>query len=255
MASPVDADRRATEITSAADPWTIQVPTTVVAGDLLIMHTRIAGGATAAATPTDWTQLAADASDASDDQTYVFWRTAVDNSSFTLDLTASAKGANLVWRITGAENPATRAPEISAVAIGTGANPDPGTVTPTGGSKDYLFIAVCGLDGETQTFTAPGSYLNKIDAFSGTGGAAATNCRTSGAARQATASSENPGTFTALAPSNGWTAWTIAVHPPATREVLPQPCNHQNPGMMMGDDGWRLRDRIWLPNFQPVPSF
>lgn len=118
-----------------------------------------------------------------------------------------------VLQITGHESPATQAPEAQATpATGASTTPDPPAVTPTGGSKDYLFIAVAGNNDARASYTvAPTNYAN-LNAFNTgggpNGGAGAT------AERVLTASSEDPGTFT-MGSSATWFANTIVVHPPA----------------------------------------
>lgn len=224
MASPVDAGRTSTSISSAADPWTVDLPSGVQSLDLLIIYLRT-GGATSCNGATGWTFLVDDnTSDATDDQTSILYKFAngTEGTTVSVDFTGTTKGASIAWRITGAENPAVQVPEISTVATSTTtANTcDPGTVTPTGGSKDYLFLITGGLDGETQTFTH-GTYTNVTNQNSGTGGAVATNCRIAGGSRQATVSSENPSAWTHAAASNGTTAYTIAIHPASAAVELP----------------------------------
>jgi hypothetical protein len=68
----------------------------------------------------------------------------------TITLTSSAisRSASICYQISGAADPATQLPELSTVATGSSVNPNATTVTPTGGSKDYLWISLFGRDGE-----------------------------------------------------------------------------------------------------------
>lgn len=224
MAAPVDAGRAVTNITTAADPWaSINLPASIAAGDLLIAYFRI-GSATALTDWTGWTQAVVGGSDAADDFSWIYYKVAAGTEGTTAagpNFASSVKGGMIVWRITGAQLPSERMFDISTVATGTGANPDPGSVTPGGGTDDYLFIEIAGLDGETQTFTASTNYSNIQNANSGTGGAAASNVRIGGATRGITATSaaENPGTMTAAAPSTGWEAWTLCIKQPNTQKA------------------------------------
>lgn len=113
-----------------------------------------------------------------------------------------------VLQITGHEDPSTQAPEVGSQSSGSGTTPDPPSITPTGGSKDYLFIAASGTISSVAYSAAPSGYsnLNTFDAGAGPNGAAGAT-----AEYQVTASSENPGTFTST--SGTWYAQTIAVHP------------------------------------------
>ena len=222
-AFPVDAGRVATSITTAADPWTINLPASIVAGDLLILAVR--GQNTAGETPpAGWTTLAwydipgGDA-DASGDTAAVFYRWADGTEGTTLnwDQLTTAKGIALCWRVTGAANPATRAPELARANYTTAANSaDPPTLTPTGGSKDYLILTVGHQQGEVGAFTAaPSGYTNLLTANSGTGGLPSTNTIGAGASKQVTGSSEDPGVWTHGAADTGGMAITIAIHPAA----------------------------------------
>lgn len=194
------------------------------AGNLLIVYIRFAGdpGAT---TFTGYTAFAGpDASDASDDSNTIYYRLAdgTEGVSDTLTTTNSVKAAAGCYVISGAANPATQPPQTSTVAVGTAANADSTTVTPTGGAKDYMFLVTLGMDGELLSASVPTNYLgvSQLNTSSGTGGAVATNCIIWMAIRtDINAASENPGPWTSSAPNAGWTAWTLAVHPAATAFV------------------------------------
>jgi Concanavalin A-like lectin/glucanases superfamily len=220
VASPVDAGRVGTNITTATTSTTVNLPSGIAAGDVLILFARVSAGGLNV--PAGWTALInVDASDASDDQTSVLYRKADGSEGTTLNVTlnASAKGAVVVWRITGAADPATQAPQASSLALfTTAANAAlPPSISPTGGSKDYLFLILAGLDGETQTFTAPSGYSNLVSANSGTGAAAASNDVIAGASRQATTATETPGaSFLHAGASSGGNAITVAIHPSGT---------------------------------------
>lgn len=207
--------------TSAVDPWAFSLSLgTFASGDLLIALFRAAAAVSVVAVDAGsgkaMTELFNSASDLSGDGNLVYyrWCDGTEAGQINVNWSATTKGALVAYRITGAENPATQPPEVQE-QTGTGANPDPPNNTPTGGAKDYLWIAWCGADGEMADATAPTNYNNSFDARnSGTGGAAASNCRIAAGTRQLNASAENPGTFTLGAANSGWTALSVAVHPP-----------------------------------------
>jgi len=187
------------------------------AGELLVMFLRFAA-APGTITATGYTAFAGpDTSDASDDTSVIYYRWAdgTEGASDTITTANSVKSAGSGCIVTGAENPATQAPQASTVAIGTGANADPTTVTPTGGAKDYLWLSYLGMDGETQSASIAGGWTLQGVGTSGTGGAAATNCITWQAFLASNAASMDPPAWTSTAPTSGWTAWAVAVHPPA----------------------------------------
>ena len=220
MASPVDAARTPTNIATAIDPWTINLPGSIAAGNLLIMLLRSAAQGTGIPiSATGWTEQVFTVLDATDDETSIWYRWAdgSEGATVSVDCSGIVKGCGIVWRITGAENPATQVPELSTVAIGTTtANTASSTsAAVTGGPKDVLYLALMGLDGELNAPTAaPTNYVNLQTANSGTAGAVATNCSIAGASRQILASSsDDPGVFTHPAATTGWTAYTVAIHP------------------------------------------
>lgn len=189
-----------------------------VTGSRYLFFGRLAGAVTNLAVASNgqaFTEVFQSTADASDDVHFAFYRdyTGAEDASIVATWTTSQKGFFGVWEITGYDT--AIAPE-STEAVGTGANPDPPNITPAGGPKDFLILVFGGLDGETQNFTAPSGYTegNTATMTSGTGGAAASNCRGLGVGQRFTnISSENPAAFTAAAPSNGWTASIIAIHP------------------------------------------
>ena len=218
MAAPVDAARVATNISTAATSHAINVGSPA-AGTLLILLIRF-GAAPGTVTFTGYTQLVADTSDASDDDTRVYYRWAdgAEGATDTLTTVNSVKLGAICWGITGAEHPSTAVPTISTVAVGTTTanTANPGSVAPTGAPVDTLYLAMMGLDGSARTPTAgPASYSNFI-ASQTTGGATATQSALGGASRQLTASSsDDPGTFTHPAALAAWTAFTVAIPAPS----------------------------------------
>ncbi len=113
------------------------------------------------------------------------------------------------------------APEIQfATQASTGTDPNPPSITPTGGAKDYLFLAYAGVDGTNgaPTFSGfPTNYsLNQVSIASGfTGGTS-----TGGAGRQLnTAGPEDPSAFT-LSGAEQREAATVVIHPVAAGTTL-----------------------------------
>lgn len=227
MASPVVVE--AIEgITSTAGTNHVITHPTVVAGQLwLIILDKGSTSATVNA-HADWTELL---DEASANGLYIAyrWTTGAEGASTTLVTSASTRDAHITYRITGAENPATTAPQIGTTATGTSATPDPPLSATPPSSKDYLFIAFFGAAGEeadddTWSDTPPTSYTpspprQKACGIAGTnlGGliAAAERALTTGSA-------EDPGTF-AKDVSVAWRAQTITVHPSTSAPQLVTP--------------------------------
>lgn len=214
---------------TAATTHTVRMPATVSSGALLIIVGRatVAGAVSISTGIGTWT-IVQDSSDASDDVTFwAYLPTLAAGTEASTDVTVthgSGKLAAIALSVTGAVAPGTQAPQTSTVAVGTGSNPGPTAATPTGGAKDYLWIAWHGADGEhtVPPATIPASYGNSVGCHTGTAGAVGTNCGVATADRQLNASSEDAGTWTtSVAVATGWTSYTIAVHPAPVVAPIP----------------------------------
>jgi hypothetical protein len=149
----------------------------------------------------------------------IAYRNADGLEGATVDVTTdnNRKSSHTSYRITGHDS--GTAPEISTGATGASANPDPDSLTPTGGAKDYLWLAIYGADDEQTTSAYPTNYTDGISENSSSGSFGST---VGSARRQLNAVSENPGTFT-MSVSNQWAAATIAVHPTAVTRIPRHP--------------------------------
>lgn len=98
---------------------------------------------------------------------------------------------------------------VSTIATGNSTNPNPPSLTPSGGTRAYLWVAYA-VGATTSSISAyPSSYSTGQSSGGASGGTNAS------AIRSLTASTEDPGTFT-FSVSGRWGAITIAVPPPPT---------------------------------------
>jgi len=192
----------------------ITMPATVSAGDRLIAACSIRNVATWSTIPTGWTQLALQAGGAAVGDLTVFEKVAAGTEAGTTPTWVSSAATTAAWqvmRVTGAH--ASTSSEI-ATTSGDATNADPPALTPTGGSNDYLWIAVASnaATGDTTGFTAaPTNYTGLLSSGASSGGSTV-NVAT--ATRQLTGTTEDPGTFTP-ASNRYWAAATVAVYPAA----------------------------------------
>ena len=119
------------------------------------------------------------------------------------------------------EDPDTQAPEASTGAVfNFDNNPDPDSLTPTGGAKDYLWIALTSRDAPSaSTVTVwPTNYdTAQVDnVHSNNGGASVSSSE-----RDLNASSEDPSAYT-TSTNEDHVAVTIAVHPAAAAGANPK---------------------------------
>lgn len=222
MAFPVVETTAESAQTAQTTTHVVTMPSGIASGDLLLVF--MAGGGTAFTLNalTGWTELIDENAARG---LHALYRQAdgTEGASISLTSTVSDRSASIAYRISGAENPATQAPQISTVATGTSQAPDPSTCTPTGGAKDYLWFTLFTLAGEeadddTWTNNAATNYGNLLQKTSGTGG---TNVGASIAVCHRTnnaASEDAVWPAASLDQSLAWRAFTVAVHPapPAT---------------------------------------
>lgn len=193
----------------------VALPAGIMAKDLLIICLDKGSTAATVNAHTDWTELL---DENLANGLYVAYRWAIGGETNpTLVTSAATRSAEVTLCIRGAMNPATQAPQIGTTATGTSTTPDPPSVSPTGGARDYLWVAFFGMAGEraddnTLVTTFPTNYTgSQLEKTCGTAG---TNLggMIGAASRQANTATENPGTFTAI--NNAvWRAQTIAIHP------------------------------------------
>jgi len=193
----------------------VNYPATVSAGALLVCVMRC-GVDGVIGWPAGWNELVESTVDASDDYMAIAWREAVGNEDGTTFAVTHGNGKScyIVYSITGAEDPDTQPPELSTVAFGISTTPDPSSLTPTGGAKDYLWLWLGGWQG-TQTSPPTGNptnYNNPLGADTLAGSTIMSNCRVAAARRELNAASEDPGSWT-ISVSDNWMVWVMAVHP------------------------------------------
>jgi len=120
-------------------------------------------------------------------------------------------GGCRIYRISGAEDPSTQAPELADSGPLTGGAqtvPVPLT-TPTGGAKDYLWLAICAHDRNRGFTSGPTNYSSGAVSGSGSGG-----CSIGYGTRSFNASSQDPDSFE-WAAADGYVCDLIAIHPAA----------------------------------------
>ena len=211
MAFPTIAATPTTGATTTGTSHTINLPSSIVSGELLILILAIDGAETTT-WPAGYTAIIDEVQQSSILTTDVFYRIANGTEGSSISVTT---GTNeivnyITFRITDWHG--TTPPEVS-YATGNDSAPDPASETASwGGTEDNLFIAgLCYNDGRTAVNAWPTNYssnqTNQQDgAPGGTGVAIAT--------REVASDTENPAAF-GLDSSETWNAFTIVVRPAA----------------------------------------
>ena len=215
--SPTIANSAKTEQSSTVTTATVNLPSGITSGDLLMIFIRAGGGnsSTFITWPSGWNELIQDASDNSDDVAGIAYRKADGSEGSTVDLTFGSAHAfsAVAMRITGAQDPGTQAPEYAESFTSSPATSiDLPSLSPSGGSNDYLWLAIAGSGGPANDppTSIPTNYTAELNATQGTTGDK-TDLYT--AYRQLTASSEDPDTY--VSTNGNWMAFTVAVYPAA----------------------------------------
>jgi hypothetical protein len=184
---------------------TVNLPTGINAGDLLIVFFSCDGNETVTWPTVDgWASIFNQTNANTLDIGYKI-ADGTEGSTITVGTGTTEQSAHISYRITGHDS--AQAPEASAGATGNSTSPNPDSLAPTGGAKDYLWIAVEGNDQGDAASAYPTNYTNGQTNNIGTNNGA----NVAVARRALNASSEDPGTFTI--PSEEWIACTVAVHP------------------------------------------
>ena len=216
MAFPSVAGRQTSAVTSNTTSHTVTLPGSISAGNLLIAVFSYGITGNTVTFPAGWNAIAngaAEQTNGSDEGIATAWRKAdgSEGANITVTTGVNARSASVVLRITGHIDPATQVPE-AANTVGLNGSADPPSLTPTGGAKDYLWIA-CGANSHLDSYTgAPTDYSN-LTATEADTGTAGNSSQVGTAERQLNAASEDPGAFTGANAAAEWAAVTIAVHP------------------------------------------
>lgn len=219
MAFAIIETRAESNVTSAGTSHAVTKPSGTASGDLWVIFFGHAVACTLNALA-GYTELV-DTNSANSEKILYRLCDGTEGASVTFTSSASTKSAHLSYRISGAENPSTQAPQLSTVATGTSTTPNATTCTPTGGAKDYLWITAfvtAGEEADDDTWggAAPTNYANAIYKTTAVAGTPTTNCSVAASDRSANAASEDALAWGANAQSLAWRAWTIAVHPSST---------------------------------------
>lgn len=187
--------------TSATTNHVVNLPASIAAGDLLLIFGHVGLAPTY---PAGWTEIS---SVVVGSRTFSIAYRIADGSEGASVTVTTASNAACRWiteRITSWHG--TTPPEVGTAATGTSTTPDPPAVTPSWGSADNLFIASSAKAGGVGPTGFPTNYgTSQLDQFD-------SNADIAVAARQLTASTDNPGTFT-YAASSAWGAQTVVIRP------------------------------------------
>lgn len=200
MAFPVVNGRSGGLKDTASTTSPVTLPSGVVVGELLVVFIAWRGSGSPTATA-GWTLLGTRYDNTT--SLAVFYKTATGSDALTVTH-ASSRSSHLSYRISGFAGISG----TSAASAGGGANAgDPPNHTPSGGAKDYLWLAAIGRGGVLTAPGVPTGYSNLQSRNTAASQGASTHC----AELALNAASENPSPFTGT--STNSSLWTVAIEP------------------------------------------
>lgn len=196
--------------TAASTTHAVSLPASIAAGDLLIAAVRVGNGAPYT-WPAGWNPIVDVGA------LGIAWRAADGSEGASVSVTSSTSnsGACSSYRITGADT--TAGAEATAGTSTSTTNPDPPSLAPSWGSADVLWFAYTTRSNTTVPTSFPTNYsLGQISQNNSAGNTSLHSC-----ARQLTASSEDPGTFSFSTSSASLPA-TVAVKGAGAAPFIPR---------------------------------
>lgn len=207
---PISLAGTATSISNTTTP-SISLPSGIVAGDIILIFASI-NTTTTITTPSGFTQLA---TNINSDRLYIWAKVATGSEGTSISTTATAAVIQgyISYRVSNTfGSVSSTGIAVSTVVTASGVTTiDPPSLTPSWGSANNLWIAVCNQDGGDRDVSAyPTNYTLGQLQSGNTGPGASTDV--AACARILTASTEDPGVFTFIRNSIG-SAYTLAVRP------------------------------------------
>ena len=215
----VVATNSTSETTSGVDP-VVTLPAGIASGDLIIAF--VAHDLNATATwPGPWVEIVDQSNGTTPGLHVAYLIASGGETTVTVTMSAAARSQHLAIRISAASWHGTTPPEVAAAVTGISANPNSGSLTPSWGSEDTLWITTFGQDDPAVRFPVTGWPTNYTDNNLSNGTGDASTAGIALATRELATATEDPGAFTTTG-SDGFVASTIAVRPAAASPDLQQ---------------------------------
>jgi hypothetical protein len=202
---------------SFGDTFTFSLPAGYETGDRIVaVFVCDWNGATVRNIPDGWTQIGTGVTSSTNVAMTAAYKDLVGGEGATAAFTTNAleAGGAISWRIHKDTFDPAIAPQIAFDSSTSGASPDPPNITPTGGPKDFAYLAAGGLDkGNSAAITITGFPAGYSNTGTVTDTGATSDVALAWGSKTTTgSSSEDPAAFVPSAIEQ-WVACTIAIHP------------------------------------------
>lgn len=213
-AFPTVAATNSTADSANATNHTVNLPTGISNGNLLLVTIACRNSTTTITFPAGWTIVGSEwttgGSASAHSRMALYRRTADGSEGSTISVTTDVSNscASISKRITGHHTSSN--PELGTAATGDSTTPDPPSLTPSWGAEDTLWVAMSGKGAGGSASGYPTNYSQNQLSVPTTSG---TNAALYWAERELNGTSDDPGTFTQS--SAVWGAQTLAIRPAA----------------------------------------
>ncbi|MDR3450481.1 MAG: hypothetical protein P4M15_12190 [Alphaproteobacteria bacterium] len=199
---------------AATTTQTVNLPSGISAGDLLIFAIGLHNISPSITTPTGWTLLQNSESGTSGQNLATYYKIATGSEGASVSVTTVNAASNAIsWRISAGTFDAAVAPAVGSPQYSSTTTPQAPALTPSWAVSSTLWIAMVTCPGGAVSAYPASFTLNQIDS-SAQGGLATP--RLGAAARDDTVTTETPGTFTCSATGND-VAYLVGIKPAAAR--------------------------------------
>ncbi len=201
--------------TSNTDEHDVYLPNNIEAGDTLLVVFVCDDNEQISWEDDDWTVIYEEDRGNSGPTMSIAWKKAdgdEDGTTIEIETGSDEESVHMSYAIQNAADPTVLPPEASLEASGTNSNPNPASLSPSGGSNTYLWFAFYGCDDDDMASGYPSTYMDNRETYESSSGSG--TCAVGAASREYTSSSDNPGSFTIS--SEQWEAATVAIYPGAS---------------------------------------
>ncbi len=190
--------------TSSTTSHVLTLPTGIISGNIIFGFVSLPDDGIGFSWPAGWTELAENGAGGGSGSVGYRIADGTEGSTITVTLDTASLGVWATILVTGSKE---TAPEINTVELDSGTGIDPGSLTPSWGTKENLWFAIMLSDGNIGSGpTSPTNYTEIMERRNAQGSIVV-------AERLLSAASENPGQFS-TSNSKFHIAWTLAIEPP-----------------------------------------
>lgn len=201
---PLAVTNTAVTANASSTSLAVNLPSGIVAGQLLLAFSSSATASRALTVPSGWTKLTEATANFTATNTISYkWTDGTEGATATFTVGTAVPLSTICLLISGAQN---AAPEFD-LFTGTSSTPDPIVISPTWGSTKQTLVIPMYFSDTGNTSSYPTGYPDsRVTVSNVQGNTPSVGC----ASKVAIVTTDNPGTF-GMSGSSSWRSYTIAV--------------------------------------------